>query len=90
MGPRFRPKRGLCYTEVMAKITNIYSETISNHSDREVVAWLNDRMKRIARIKQDDPLIRLGTQDAMLTDILVVLDLLDKRMNQDDDSAVVA
>lgn len=74
----------------MAKITNIYSETISNHSDREVVAWLNDRMKRIARIKQDDPLIRLGTQEAMLTDILVVLDLLDRRMNQDDGSAVVA
>lgn len=74
----------------MVQITNIYSETISNHSDREVVAWLNDRMKRISRIKQDDPLIRLGTQEAMLADILVVLDLLDKRMNPDDGSAVVA
>lgn len=83
-------KAGLCYTGTMAKITNIYLETISNHSDQEVVAWLNDHLKRIAKIKQDDPLIRLGTQEALLAEMMPVLDLLDKRMNQDSDEPVVA
>lgn len=74
----------------MAKITNIYTETTNNHSDGEVVSWLNDRMKRIAKIKQDDPLIRLGTQEALLAELMPVLDSLDKRMNQAIDEPVVA
>lgn len=74
----------------MAKIEYIFNDVVAHHTDEEIVAWLNEQLKRIARMKEGDPLVRLGTIQTMLSEIVPIVDQLDKRMNKEDDPAVVA